>query len=261
MDLYPPFKALCLALLAPPGLLLPPLLAGVLLWRRAGRWRWALPPVFALMWLSLCEAPALLLQHALLRPPPALRLEASDCAAPPRTLVLVLGGGIHQWTAERDGPDLKLGTLERLRQGVRLARRCDWPLGFTGGLPSPAKPGDVPESRVAEQVAREEFGLPLSLAEPAARDTRENARLSLPLLRERGIQRLVLVTHAEHMPRSLRAFETAAQAERYPLTLLAAPVGGRPLEDLSPYDWTPSEAGYRRMRYVFYEVLGQLAGH
>jgi len=261
MDLYPPFKALCLALLAPPGLLLPPALAGALLWRRAGRWRWALPAVFALMWLSLCEAPALLLQQALLSPSPALRLEAADCQAPPRTLVLVLGGGIHQWTAERDGPDLKLGTLERLRHGVLLARRCGWPLGFTGGLPSPARPRDVPESLVAGRVAREEFGLPLTVVESAARDTRENARLSLPLLRELGIQRLVLVTHAEHMPRSLRAFEAAAQAAHHPLALLPAPVGGRPLDDLSPYDWAPSEAGYRRMRYVFYEYLGQLAGH
>lgn len=261
MDFYSPFKTLCLALLAPPSLLLPPLLVGLLLWRRAGRWRWTLPAAFALMWLSLCEAPALLVQQVLLPPPPALRLTDADCQAPSRTLVLVLGGGIHQWTAERDGPDLKLGTLERLRLGVWLARRCAWPLGFTGGLPMPAKPGDVPESRVAERIAREEFGLALSLSEAAARDTRENARLSLPLLREQGIQRVVLVTHAEHLPRSVRAFEAAAQAQNYPLTLLPAPVGSRPLQDLSPYDWVPSEAGYRRMRYVFYESLGRLAGH
>jgi len=260
MDFYSPFKTLSLALLAPPGLLLPPLLACLLLWRRAGRWRWAFPPGLALMWLSLCEAPALLLQHALLTPSPALRLEARDCQAPTRTRVLVLGGGIHQWTAEREGPDLKLGTLERLRHGVRLARRCDWPLGFTGGLPTQPRPDDVPESQVAALVAREEFGLPLSLTESAARDTRENARLSLPLLREQGIERLVLVTHAEHMPRSLRAFEAAAQAAHYPLILLPAPVGGRTLQDLSPYDWAPSEAGYRRTRYVFYEILGLLVG-
>ncbi|MGM9515161.1 YdcF family protein [Roseateles sp. DB2] len=261
MDLYSPFKTLCLTLLAPPGLLLPPLLAGAWLWRRAGRWRWCLPLVFALMWLSLCEAPALLLQKGLLRPPPALQLQAQSCQASGPTLVLVLGGGIHQWTAERAGPDLKLGTLERLRHGVFLARQCQWPLGFTGGLPTHPKPDDVPESQVAERVAREEFGLPLSLIEGASSDTRENASLSLPLLRDRGIQRLVLVTHAEHMPRSLKAFEAAAHAANHPLTLVPAPVAGRPLEDLSPYDWAPSEAGYRRMRYVFYEYLAQLAGH
>ena len=58
MDLYSPLKAACLALLAPPGLLLPPLLAGLLLWRRAGPWRWLLPLSLVPMWLSLCEAPA-----------------------------------------------------------------------------------------------------------------------------------------------------------------------------------------------------------
>lgn len=261
MDFYSPFKALYLALLAPPGLLLPPLLAGLLLWRRAGRWRLLLPLGFALMWLSLSEGPALLLQRSLLQPPPPLLLQARHCDVEDRTLVLVLGGGIHQWVSEREGPDLKTSTLERLRHGIHLARRCQWPLGFTGGLPSHPLPDYVPEAQVVQQVALEEFGQPLNLVEAAARDTRENARLSLPLLQERGIQRLVLVTHAEHMPRSLRAFQAAVAEARYPLALLPAPVGGRHQDELSPYDWMPSEAGYRRMRYVFYECLGLLAGH
>lgn len=261
MDFYSPFKALCLALLAPPGLLLPPLLAGLLLWRRAGRWRLLMPLAFVLMWLSLSEAPALLLQRGLLHPPPPLLLRAEDCQAQDGTLVLVLGGGIHQWVPEREGPDLKTGTLERLRHGVHLARRCHWPLGFTGGLPFHPRPDYVPEAQVVQRVAREEFGLPLDLVESAAQDTRENARLSLPMLRERGIRRLVLVTHAEHMPRSLKAFEAASAAAHYPLILLPAPVAGRHEDELSPYDWMPSEAGYHRMRYVFYECLGRLAGH
>ena len=259
MDFYSPFKAVCLALLAPPGLLLPPLLASLLLWRRTGRWRLLMPLALALMWLSLSEAPALLLQRSLLHPPQALLLQAKDCEVQDRTLVL--GGGIHQWVDERAGPDLKTSTLERLRHGVYLARRCHWPLGFTGGLPSNPRSDDVPEAQVAQRVAREEFGLALDLVEPAAQDTRENARLSLPLLRERGIQRLVLVTHAEHMPRALKAFESAGTAEHYALNLLPAPVAGRQQDELSPYNWMPSEAGYRRMRYVFYECLGLLAGH
>ncbi|MDL5034494.1 YdcF family protein [Pelomonas sp. APW6] len=261
MDLYNPVKAACLALLAPPGLLLPPLLAGLVLWRRAGRWRLLLPLSLLPMWLSLCEAPALLLQRSLLSPPPPLLPTPAACQAQAHTLVLVLGGGIHQWSSERAGPDLKLETLARLRHGAYLARRCHWPLGFSGGLPSPAKPGDVPEADVAAQVAREELGLSLDLVEPAARDTRENARLSLPLLRARGVRQVVIVTHAEHMPRALRAFQAAALAENASLRLVPAPVGGRGLDQLTPYDWLPSEAGYRRMRYVFYEGLGLLAGH
>ncbi len=261
MDFYSPVKTLCLALLAPPGLLLPPLVAGLLLWRRAGRWRLLMPLAWLLMWLSLSEAPALLVQRSLLRPPPPLLLGPGDCEPQAKTLVLVLGGGIHQWVDERAGPDLKTGTLQRLRHGVHLARRCHWALGFTGGLPGNPRPDDVPEAQVAGKVAREEFGLPLDLLEAAAQDTRENARLSLPLLRERGIQRLVLVTHAEHMPRSLKAFEAASAAQHYPLSLLPAPVAGRQQDELSLYDWMPSDAGYRRMRYVFYECLGLLAGH
>lgn len=260
MDLYSPIKAVCLALLAPPGLLLAPLLAGVLLWRRAGRWRLALPLVFVMMWLSLCEAPALLLQRGLLAPPGPWLPQSQDCKAHDRTLVLVLGGGIHQWVGERAGADLKPSTLERLRHGIFLARRCHWPLGFTGGLPSHPRPEYVAEATVAERVARDEFGLPLDLVEASAEDTRENARLSLPLLKARGIARVVIVTHAEHMPRSLRAFQAAATAQGYPLSLQPAPVADRALADLSFYDWLPSDAGFRRMRYVFYEVMGLLAG-
>lgn len=261
MDLYSPFKAICLALLAPPGLLLVPLLAGLLLWRRVGHWRLALPLVFAVMWLSLCEAPALLLQRALLAPPAPWLPQTQDCKADKRTLVLVLGGGIHQWVSERAMPDLKPGTLERLRHGIYLARHCHWPLGFTGGLPSHPRPEDVAEATIAQQVAQVEFGLPLDLVEAAAEDTRENARLSLPLLKARGIERVVIVTHAEHMPRSLRAFQAAAMAQGYPLTLQPAPIGSRALADLTLYDWMPSDAGFRRMRYVCYEVMGLLAGH
>ena len=261
MDLYSTIKSACLALLAPPGLLLPPLLAAALLWRRTGRWRLLLPLCLVPMWLSLCEAPALLLQRALLNPPPALRVSPEDCQRQGQTLVLVLGAGIHQWSSDRAGPDLKLGTLERLRHGLYLARRCQWPVGFTGGLPVSPRPGDVSEAEVVSRVAREEFRQPLDLIEAAATDTRENARLSLPLLRERGIRRVVIVTHAEHMARSLRAFRTALTAENYPLILVPAPVGGRSDDELWPSDWLPSEAGYRRMRYVFYECLGLLAGH
>ena len=99
------------------------------------------------------------------------------------------------------------------------------------------------------------------LVEAAAVDTREDARLSLPLLKARGITRVVIVTHAEHMPRSLRAFQGAATAQGYPLTLQPAPFGNRALADLTIYDWVPSDAGFRRMRYVCYEVMGLLAGH
>lgn len=261
MDLYSPIKAICLALLAPPGLLLAPLLAGLLLWRRVGRWRLALPLVFLAMWVSLCEAPALLAQRALLAPPASWLPQVQDCKTDDRTLVLVLGGGIHQWAVDRAAPDLKPSTLERLRHGIYLARRCHWPLGFTGGLPSHPRPDDVAEATVAQRVAKEEFGLPLDLVEASAEDTRENARLSLPLLRARGITRVVIITHAEHMPRTLRAFEAAATAQGYPLALQPAPIGNRALADLTFYDWVPSDAGFRRMRYVFYEVLGLLAGH
>ena len=55
-----------------------------------------------------------------------------------------------------------------------------------------------------------EFGRPLKFVEDDSRDTRENAARTLALLRPIGIRHIVLVTHGWHMPRALKAFETAA---------------------------------------------------
>ena len=43
--------------------------------------------------------------------------------------------------------------------------------------------------------------------ETQSRDTNENALLSAVLLRNAGIQRIALVTHAWHMTRAIKAFE------------------------------------------------------
>jgi uncharacterized SAM-binding protein YcdF (DUF218 family) len=43
--------------------------------------------------------------------------------------------------------------------------------------------------------------------EPDSRNTYENALFSTRILREKGIQRILLVTSALHMPRSLKLFQ------------------------------------------------------
>ena len=43
-------------------------------------------------------------------------------------------------------------------------------------------------------------------------DTRQNADFSAPMLREAGVGKVVLVTHAAHMHRSVEAFEHAGLA-------------------------------------------------
>jgi uncharacterized SAM-binding protein YcdF (DUF218 family) len=60
----------------------------------------------------------------------------------------------------------------------------------------------------AETLAREliRLGIPVRWREGRARNTRENAVLSAALLREAGIRRVWVVTHAWHMPRMMGSF-------------------------------------------------------
>ena len=65
------------------------------------------------------------------------------------------------------------------------------------------------------------LGVPAAaiLVEDRARDTLENARLSIPILRRAGVRRAILVTDRVHMPRALTLFR-----------LLGMPAEGAPCE-------------------------------
>ncbi|HZC03901.1 MAG TPA: YdcF family protein, partial [Gammaproteobacteria bacterium] len=74
----------------------------------------------------------------------------------------------------------------------------------------PANGVGVVEAHVRAELARI-MGIPATaiITETTALTTREEARRLSALLQPRGIQRILLVTDATHMPRSLRLFEQA----------------------------------------------------
>ncbi|QPF73854.1 YdcF family protein [Roseateles sp. DAIF2] len=254
-------KPLLLPLLLPPGPLLVLLLLGAGLLRRH-RWlgRGLLGAGLLGTWFAFTEVGADGLQRALLGPVQALdaaalerlRLDPADSA------VLVLGAGAQREAPEYGGPTLKPLSLERLRYGVWLARRTGLPLGFTGGPARELMELKLTEAALARQAAREEWQLPLRWAEDRSRDTRENARMSLPLLRQDGVRRVLLVTHGQHMPRALRAFGEAAAG--LGIEVVPAPLGLRPTTPYSLGDWFPSSDAIRKTRYVVYEWLGLRSG-
>ena len=172
--------------------------------------------------------------------------------------VLVLGGGALPWVPEYGRADLKPLSLERLRYGVWLSRQLDAPLGFTGGNGWNQENWDMSEAELAQRTVTEDYGAKLRWAETRSRDTRQNAAYSVPLLEADGVHKIVLVTHASHMPRALRDFEQAAQGH---VALVAAPMSVRDDAMSDVFDWMPSANGYERFRYVCYELLGLLAGH
>ena len=234
-------------LVMPPTSLLLGVLVGVIwsVWRpKAGRTLalacaallWLLAtPVFS-VWLSQRVLP----QHAPISPADVLveRVEA----------VVVLGAGVESGLP--DGrQQLKRSGLDRLRHGVELARPNGLPLMVAGGKGWGAADNAQSEAEVSQRIAREVFGLTLRWAEADSRDTQENATNTQKILAREGIQRIALVTHSWHMPRSVRAFEKAG------LAVVPAPMGYPVLSAAPALNWLPSASALETSYNVLREWL------
>ena len=87
-------------------------------------------------------------------------------------------------------------------------------------------------------------------------DTRENAARTVPLLKQAGVTRILLVTHGWHMPRARRTFEQVAGGT---VKVQPAPMGLAALRNDNPaLDWLPTSAGYESVRTALRELIGLL---
>ena len=165
--------------------------------------------------------------------------------------IVILGGGKRRNAPEYGGETINRLSLERVRYGARLARETGLPLLVTGGAPT----GQVPEAELMQAAIEIDFGIPVRWVETASRDTRQNAQFSAVPLKAAGVQRILLVTHAAHMPRARAEFEAQG------LEVTAAPtawLGGLDANDqvLSALPGaTSAYAGW----YATHEWLGRIA--
>lgn len=257
------WKPVLTALVLPPVPLLVLILVGARL-LPARRWIGHLliwTCVFGL-WFGSLVAVAEWLGAQALRIPPALapaqvaELEARVAAREPVAIV-VLGGGQETRAPEYAAPNLGMWSLERLRYGLWLSRKTGAPVGYSGGVGWAGDASEPAEAQVAARLAERDFERRLRWTETASRDTRENARRMLAMLRRDGIREIVLVTHAWHLPRALHAFEQAAGGD---MRITPAPMGMAPRIERPVLRWLPSAEGFTLMRQVLREWLGRLAG-
>lgn len=261
-----PFKPLLTALALPPV----PWLLLMLLGGRLVAWRQRVGMALLLLgavliWLSACQGSGRWLQSTLLPAPPPLSDAAIAGLRPPKaepsptTAILVLGGGRIPRAPESGAADLQPASLERLRYAVRLSRETGLPLAFSGGVGwAQREDGGLSEAEIAQRIAERDFLRPIKWVETASRDTRENARLSVKQLHAAGVRHIVLVTHAWHMPRALRAFREASGDS---MQITAAPMGYFVAADRGVLDWLPSSAGFEEVRVVLRELLGRAVGY
>jgi uncharacterized SAM-binding protein YcdF (DUF218 family) len=152
--------------------------------------------------------------------PPAAEL-ASLPAAPLREplapVIVLLGGGTESFSAPRGMVEVN-GAGDRVLHALRLYRLGVAPkILVTGGNLDWSAESRSPAQDMADLLTF--LGVPEQdiWLEGESRNTYENALYSQEILQAKGIQRIILVTSAQHMPRSLGLF--AAQG----LEVLPAP--------------------------------------
>ena len=235
------------ALILPPGGLLLLGLLGLLL---SGRTLGKALVFIALLGTYLVSTPYVssLLMAGLERYP---ALTISTARASGAQAILVLGAGRHLDAPEYGGDTLGDLHLERVRYAAWLARHTGLPVIPSGGAVSGR---GTPEARLARTVLEEEFGVKVAAVEDASRTTRENARLAKGVLDRLGIDRVLLVTHAWHMPRAMDVITEAG------IDAVPAPTAFRHKDDGESRisDWLPAASGMLYSRYALHEYTGRL---
>ena len=98
----------------------------------------------------------------------------------------------------------------------------------------------------------QDFGVPVQWIEEKSRDTRENAVESAAILKAAGVQKIVLITHASHMPRSAALFRATG------LEVIPAGTDYNHVGQYTPRDLIPRMSALATSYLALYEGLGQI---
>ncbi|WP_137180304.1 YdcF family protein [Roseomonas sp. AR75] len=238
-----PIQGTLTSLFLPPlALVLLVLVAGLLAWR--GRRLAGAVAALAAILLLLLATPfaAGALTYALER---EARFEAPP-GAPPPGAIIVLGGEMASGSVV---PEIGPLTLERLRAAAALHRSTGLPLLVTAG---PVSRGAPPLAELMAKSLKEDFRVPVRWVEAVARDTRDNAALSVAKLRADGVEAALLVSHGWHLARAEAAFARLG----FPVT--GAPVHRRRMPEGIATDWIPRPDHLAQSWYALREWAGMI---
>lgn len=175
--------------------------------------------------------------------PPISDHQLAQCEA-----IVVLSGGNYRDAPEYGGDTIGYSSLERLRYALHLSQLSGLPILATGGAP---KDG-LAEAVAMRQSAEADFGQKIEWIEDRSVDTSSNARLSADLLKEHGVQCIVLVSHAWHLLRAKASFDATG------LTVIPAPMGFAILRS-DIWEFLPSAGALFDSGKALHEWIGILA--
>jgi uncharacterized SAM-binding protein YcdF (DUF218 family) len=244
------FRYFVKQLLLPPGVLL--LLLLLAWWLRRSRPRLA-SACFALglggLWLMSLPVVVQWSAGLLEREPPLARDEWTVMGQRADAIV-ILGSGRERGDVAW-GADQPTGVgLERQRFAARLAKASGLPVLTSGGLHYGTPPS---EAQMMADSLRDDFGVTVRWQEGRSRTTWENAQFSAEVLLPQGIKRVVLVTHAWHMPRAAWSFRKAG------FEVVPAPVGFLGGDNAQPLGgWMPEFKAIWQNGQLMNEAVGQI---
>ncbi len=232
------------SLLFPPGLCLGAMLAALAVRRRRPRTARAL---FALAALVLWAGSTPLCSGALLRSLQTSPPLPADGPWPQADAIVVLSAEADREGLEFGGPSVGALTLQRIRYAAFLHKKTGLPVLCSGGRPGVGLPSLA--AMMADAMEREHQAA-VRWREERSADTWQNAAFSAELLHESGIRRVLLVTHAWHMPRAMLAFS------RHGFEPIAAPTAFRGPAYVDQGSLWPSPGALRELTFALHELLG-----
>jgi uncharacterized SAM-binding protein YcdF (DUF218 family) len=167
--------------------------------------------------------------------------------------ILVFLAGSRRQNPEYAGADaLSARSLERVDYALAVHRETRLPILLSGGSRDEQR---RPVAELAADWLQQRAGLSAAAVDAASQDTWENARNSRVLLEQLGMRRVILVTHAYHMPRAqLSARAAGLDVVPAPFAFIHTPVDRR-----APYkatDWLPQTGQLERAYLVLHEMAG-----
>lgn len=188
------------------------------------------------------------MESGIAEPGPGINKREAETDKPAPGAIVVLGGGRVTDSQEYGGDTVNGRTLARLRYGALLYRETGLPVLLTGGR---VFESDITaEAQLMSRVMRDEFSVPVGWLEVNSKTTAENAAYSAEILQAQGIESVLLVTHAWHMPRAVGAFEAAG------VTVIPAPTGFTVVQRERFLNWLPSVSGLHSSFFALHELLG-----